>query len=178
LALACQAFQKPVASEAILGDDSRGRYDIGEMVMLKEFVIPFSDLRKVSVECGHCQALITVDLKGQHNVTSCPACSKEFDPSVKDSLDQLHVLYLHMENAKHKFSFQCASHTDLAHYPGGRTQYGARPQQSPRIHRLREVWADAGGGAQRTGAARIVHSDDDRGRFSKVIIFRKRYGPG
>ncbi len=51
----------------------------------------------------------------------------------------------------------------------GVAQHGTRPHQSPRVHRLREVWAGARGGARqgpRTGAARNIHFDGDRARSS------------
>ena len=61
----------------------------------------------------------------------------------QDSPDQYHVL----EN--------CAD-------PAGIAQYGARPHQSPRVPRLREVRAGAGGWpGQGAGAARNVYIDDD-----------------
>jgi uncharacterized CHY-type Zn-finger protein len=72
----------------------------------KEIIIPFSDLRTVSVECGDCHALITLDIEREHDVTQCAACNREYEPAVKNTLDRLHTLYLQMKDAKHKFSFR------------------------------------------------------------------------
>ena len=52
----------------------------------------------------------------------------------------------------------------------GLAQHGARPHQSPRVRRFREVWTGARGWqGQRTGAARIIHIDDDRARSSIAL---------
>jgi len=75
--------------------------------MVKEIVVPFADLRMVSVECGNCQTLMVVNLeKEPHVVTFCPACRTEFDPGVKEALPQLSRLYFYAQTAKHKLAFR------------------------------------------------------------------------
>jgi hypothetical protein len=56
------------------------------LAVLKETAIPFEDLRKISVECADCAALVVLDLEGQLNLTHCPACHKDFPPAVKEIL--------------------------------------------------------------------------------------------
>jgi hypothetical protein len=74
--------------------------------MHREIVVPFSDLRMVSIECGDCHALIVLDIEGQHDVTKCPACNREFEPAVKNSLTRWRGLYDLAKEAKQKLSFR------------------------------------------------------------------------
>ncbi len=74
--------------------------------MHREVIIPFSDLRTVSVECGHCQTLIILNIEGQHDVTHCPACNREFEPGVKNGLVRWRALYDIAKEANHKLSFR------------------------------------------------------------------------
>ena len=59
---------------------------------------------------------------------------------------------------------------ETVHDAAGVAQYGARPNQSPRVHRLREVWRGAGGWqGQTAGAARNIHLDGGRARSSSAL---------
>lgn len=84
------------------------------MLMFRENVVPFSDLRIVSIECGDCHTLILLDITGQHEVKHCPTCHREFDPGVKETLAQWHVLYLRAEKAKHKLAFRIPVKDEVA----------------------------------------------------------------
>src|ERR1039457_422448 len=53
----------------------------------------------------------------------------------------------------------------------GVTQYGTRPHQSPRVHRLSEVWTSDREWSTWSGAAGIVHPDRDRTRFAGTLTF-------
>src|ERR1017187_2531690 len=77
--------------------------------------------------------------------------------------------HAHRDSSRHSGPIsRCRKRADAA----GGTQHGARPNESPRVHRLREVWTSAGGCAwqrQATGAARIVSIDGHRARFVSTL---------
>jgi hypothetical protein len=77
--------------------------------MHKEMVVPFSDLRIVSIECGDCGALLVLDIESQHDVTRCAACNRDFGPAVKNVLTRFRGLYDAAKDAKHKIAFRVPS---------------------------------------------------------------------
>ncbi len=74
--------------------------------MNKEIVVPFSDLRMVSIECGDCHALLILDIEGQHDVAGCAACNRKFEPPIRNTLKRLHQLYIETQDAPHKIAFR------------------------------------------------------------------------
>jgi uncharacterized CHY-type Zn-finger protein len=75
-------------------------------MMRKEIVIPFDELKTVSLECGECNAIVLFDITGPHDVTNCPACNRAFEPAIKNALGRLHTLHAQMSELSTKFAFR------------------------------------------------------------------------
>lgn len=64
------------------------------MTESRELRIPSSDLAVICIQCKHCKAEVTVDLRRQEqrrilektNRLECPACRREFDSALRDAL--------------------------------------------------------------------------------------------
>jgi len=55
------------------------------MTVSKEVVIPLTDLRYLTVECGKCHTQTSLDLAGLADVMMCAVCNEEFDPLAVNS---------------------------------------------------------------------------------------------
>jgi hypothetical protein len=78
------------------------------MYMLNENVVPFEDLRYLSIECAHCQTAVTVDLGAPRcDPQQCPICLQQYDPvSVRGHVRALAMAYAQIPKTGHKFSFR------------------------------------------------------------------------
>jgi uncharacterized CHY-type Zn-finger protein len=78
--------------------------------MVKEMVVSMDDLRSLSVKCGDCSTVITLDLQGgEFDVKHCPACHKPFDDALVGHVSMLAQIYKQRRAAKHTISFRVES---------------------------------------------------------------------
>lgn len=78
--------------------------------MVKEIVVSLDDLQLLSVKCGDCSTVITLDLQGdKFDVTHCPACHKPFDDALVGQVSMLAQIYKQRRAAKHTISFRVES---------------------------------------------------------------------
>jgi hypothetical protein len=77
-------------------------------LMQSQFVVPFADLRYLSIECGKCKTVITVDLDGADcNPSQCPVCLQAFDQaSVRGHIQSLATMYKQIKQIPHRFTFK------------------------------------------------------------------------
>ncbi len=76
--------------------------------MQSQMIVPFEDLRYLSIECGKCATQIIVDLAAaSHDPQQCPCCFQHFDDvSVRGHIAALASAYAQIPKTGHRFSFR------------------------------------------------------------------------
>jgi hypothetical protein len=68
------------------------------LLMLKQVVLPISDLHRVIWKCAHCPTEIALDLRhsvqqGDSAALFCPGCKQLLNSEIKASIDAFRVAY-------------------------------------------------------------------------------------
>jgi hypothetical protein len=78
--------------------------------MQTQLIVPFEDLRYLSITCGNCLAEVTIDLADtthNPNPNQCPVCLQEFDQaSVREHVHSVTMAFRQITKTKHRFSFR------------------------------------------------------------------------
>jgi len=61
--------------------------------MQTEMLVPFSDLRYLSVECRRCNAEVVVDLSKNWNISQCPVCLQQTEDALRGHIKAISVAY-------------------------------------------------------------------------------------
>lgn len=93
-------------------------------LMVKEIVVPISDLRFMSVECSGCHTSVSIDMiytpppppnperlmpfqqDPEPNIFQCPVCHAMFDSRVADSIKAFRKIYRDLVDHKIEISFR------------------------------------------------------------------------
>ncbi len=79
-------------------------------IMQNEMLVPFSDLRYLSVECGQCHTEVTVDLSEKWDVSQCPVCMRRTEDALRGHLQALSIAYGQLPKlSSYKVSFRIKS---------------------------------------------------------------------
>jgi hypothetical protein len=81
--------------------------------MLTEMVVPISDLRYASIECGDakCKTVVTIDLEMDvSDPFQCPACKQPYN--LRDNISDLRSVYRSLSQHYTKISFRAAIVSD------------------------------------------------------------------
>ncbi len=83
--------------------------------MQKQFVISLCDLRYVCIECPHCKAVVTLDMKETSEFQSkqgvfapkeCPGCRKAYDTAIPPNVDSFQRSYKALLEIAERVSFR------------------------------------------------------------------------
>jgi hypothetical protein len=83
--------------------------------MQKQYVVPLTDLRFVSIGCPTCRTLVTMDMKEPHEFTAkydaftpkdCPACRHQYDSAIRPGVDAFQRAYVALIGIADRVSFR------------------------------------------------------------------------
>jgi hypothetical protein len=82
--------------------------------LVRELVIPVSDLHRLAVECGTCHTVVTVDLGSAPAIIAfCSVCRHDYSPDIKQRLSALREILDALATTKEcAFSFRVAPPLD------------------------------------------------------------------